>query len=298
VRFSGKRVLLTGAASGVGKATAALFAAEGADLVALDVTEGPGITVCDLTDSDRVRSLVTDAGPFDVVLNIAGIVRLDHVADVTLETWQRHLDVNLTAPFVVSQAALAGLCERKGNIVNVASVAGLRGQAYSAAYCASKAGVVMLTKSMALELARLLDGVAVLAHQPGVHGGAALAVAGDDRCAAVVGEVRVPPVLQGREDRREVPAHVREPVLQADPRAGLLVGPGLEHAGLDEGLEPVAEHGRGRTGRGLDVGEAPDAEGDLPDDEQRPALADDRQAAGDGAGTSHVLSMDNEVSHV
>jgi meso-butanediol dehydrogenase / (S,S)-butanediol dehydrogenase / diacetyl reductase len=153
VRFDGKRVLVTGAASGVGKATAALFAAKGASVYALDVTEAPGVEVCDLTDSSRVRALVGAGGSFDVVLNIAGIVRLDHFRDLSLETWQRHLDVNLTAPFVVTQAALPGLLERKGNVVNVASVAGLRGQAYSAAYCASKAGVVMLTKSLALELA-------------------------------------------------------------------------------------------------------------------------------------------------
>lgn len=153
MRFSGKRVLVTGAASGVGRATASLFAAEGAELLALDVTAAEGVTEIDLTDSARVQALVSDAGAFDIVLNVAGIVRLDHFAELTLETWQRHLDVNLTAPFVLSQAALPGLIERKGNIVNVASVAGLRGQAYSAAYCASKAGVVMLTKSLALELA-------------------------------------------------------------------------------------------------------------------------------------------------
>jgi len=153
VRFAGKRVLVTGAASGVGKETAALFAAEGAEVYALDVTEAENVVVCDLTDSLRVRSLIEAARPFDVVLNVAGIVRLDHFAELTQETWLRHLDVNLTAPFVVIQAALPGLLERKGNIVNVASVAGLRGQAYSAAYCASKAGVVMLTKSLALELA-------------------------------------------------------------------------------------------------------------------------------------------------
>jgi meso-butanediol dehydrogenase/(S,S)-butanediol dehydrogenase/diacetyl reductase len=152
MRFVDKRVLVTGAASGVGAATAALFTEEGATVVGLDVQEAPGIQQCDLTDSATVRALVVDNGPFDVVLNIAGIVRLDHIADLTLESWQRQLDVNLTAPFVVSQAALPGLIERKGNIVNVASVAGLRGQAYSAAYCASKAGLVMLTKSMALEL--------------------------------------------------------------------------------------------------------------------------------------------------
>ncbi len=145
-------MLVTGAASGVGRATASLFADEGATVVGVDVTPAAGVLQCDLTDSERVRGLVVDHGPFDVVLNVAGVVRLEHLADVTLDSWQRQLDVNLTAPFVVSQAALPGLIERKGNIVNVASVAGLRGQAYSAAYCASKAGLVMLTKSMALEL--------------------------------------------------------------------------------------------------------------------------------------------------
>jgi meso-butanediol dehydrogenase/(S,S)-butanediol dehydrogenase/diacetyl reductase len=165
VRFAGKRVLVTGAASGVGKATAALFAAEGAEVVAFDQTAGEGIIRIDLTDSERTADLVREHGPFDIVLNIAGMVRLEHLADVSLASWQQQLDVNLTAPFVVSQAALPGLLARKGNIVNVASVAGLRGQAYSAAYCASKAGVVMLTKAMALELSQ--QGVRVNCVCPG-----------------------------------------------------------------------------------------------------------------------------------
>ena len=155
MRFAGKRVLVTGAASGVGRATAALFASEGAEVVGLDVTPGDGLVQCDLSDAESTREVVTAQGPFDVVCNVAGIVRLDHVQDVTLETWQRHLAVNLTAPFVVTQAALPGLVERKGNVVSVASVAGLRGQAYSAAYCASKGGLVLLTKSLAQELAPL-----------------------------------------------------------------------------------------------------------------------------------------------
>lgn len=154
MRFTGRRVLVTGAASGVGKATAALFAAEGADVVAFDRTAGPGIIQIDLTDSARTADLVRQHGPFDVVLNIAGMVRLEHVADISLASWQQQVDVNLTAPFVVSQAALPGLIERGGNIVNVSSVAGVRGQAYSAAYCASKAGLLMLTKAMALELSQ------------------------------------------------------------------------------------------------------------------------------------------------
>jgi meso-butanediol dehydrogenase/(S,S)-butanediol dehydrogenase/diacetyl reductase len=165
VRFSGKRVLVTGAASGVGKATAALFAAEGADVVAFDRTAGEGIIEIDLTDSGRTADLVREHGPFDVVLNIAGMVKLDHIADISLVSWQQQIDVNLTAPFVISQAALPGLLERKGNIVNVSSVAGVRGQAYSAAYCASKAGLLMLTKAMALELSQ--QGVRVNCVCPG-----------------------------------------------------------------------------------------------------------------------------------
>lgn len=165
MRFAGKRVLVTGAASGVGKATAALFACEGADVVAFDRTAGAGIIEIDLTDSARTADLVREHGPFDVVLNIAGMVKLEHLADVSLASWQRQIDVNLTAPFVISQAALPGLLERKGNIVNVSSVAGVRGQAYSAAYCASKAGLLMLTKSMALELSQ--QGVRVNCVCPG-----------------------------------------------------------------------------------------------------------------------------------
>lgn len=153
-RFTGKRVLVTGAASGIGAATAALFRREGAEVVAYDIQAAEGVQQLDVTDFAAVREAVTTSGPFDVVANVAGMVRMAHVGELPLEVWQKHLDLNLTAPFVVSQAALPGLLERRGNIVNVASIAGLRGQAYSAAYCASKAGVVALTKSMAVELAK------------------------------------------------------------------------------------------------------------------------------------------------
>lgn len=154
MRFAGKRVLVTGAASGIGKATAELFAREGASVVGLDIADAPGILRCDVTDPDQARAAVLACGPLDVVANVAGMVRLSHVADVDLADWQRQLDLNLTAPFVIIQAALPSLLERGGNVVNVASVAGLKGQAYSAAYCASKAGLVMLTKSLALEFSK------------------------------------------------------------------------------------------------------------------------------------------------
>jgi NAD(P)-dependent dehydrogenase (short-subunit alcohol dehydrogenase family) len=165
-RFAGKKVFLTGAASGIGKATHALFTAEGADVVAVDVNEAPGVRQLDITDTPAVVELVTSSGPFDVVLNVAGIVRLEHTTEVSLQDWDRQIAVNLTAPFAIIQAALPGLVERKGNIVNVGSIAGVKGQAYSAAYCASKGGVVMMTKGLAVEYAR--KGVRVNAVCPGM----------------------------------------------------------------------------------------------------------------------------------
>lgn len=154
MRFEGERVFLTGAASGIGKATHELFLREGADVLAVDISEAPGVQQCDITETSAVTSLVRDGGPFDIVLNVAGIVRVEHTVDVTMADWDRQIAVNLTAPFAIIQAALPGLIERKGNIVNVGSIAGVRGQAYSAAYCASKGGIVMMTKGLALEYAR------------------------------------------------------------------------------------------------------------------------------------------------
>ncbi|HEV7191825.1 MAG TPA: SDR family NAD(P)-dependent oxidoreductase [Jatrophihabitantaceae bacterium] len=157
-RFQGKVVLVTGAGSGIGAATAELFRTEGANVVGVDLT-GDGTTVMrgDVADPASVRSFVDATieryGGIDVVANVAGMVRFSHVEQTTFDDWQRHLAVNLTGPFLVSQTALPSLLERKGCIVNVASIAGLRGQAYTAAYCASKGGLVLLTKSMGLELA-------------------------------------------------------------------------------------------------------------------------------------------------
>ncbi|MCW2497402.1 SDR family oxidoreductase [Jatrophihabitans sp.] len=157
-RFAGKTVLITGAGSGIGKSTAELFAAEGAQVVGVDLTgDGGELLHGDVSDPASVTSFVAAAierlGGIDILANVAGIVRFSHVEETTLEDWNQHLAVNLTGPFLVSQAALPSLIERKGSIINVASIAGLKGQAYTAAYCAAKGGLVMLTKSMALELA-------------------------------------------------------------------------------------------------------------------------------------------------
>lgn len=157
-RFQDKVVLVTGAASGIGAATAALFTAEGAHVVGVDLAgDGDSVLRGDVTDPASVAAFVDETiarhGGIDVLANVAGMVRFSHIEDTTLDDWQQHLAVNLTGPFLVSQAALSSLIERRGCIVNVASIAGLKGQAYTSAYSASKAGLVMLTKSMALELA-------------------------------------------------------------------------------------------------------------------------------------------------
>ena len=94
-----------------------------------------------------------------MVANVAGIAQIGRVEDITDDEWHRVLDVNLTGPFLVCRAALPHLRATRGCIVNIASIAGLEGQAYTAAYCASKGGLVLLTRALAVELA--LDGVRV-----------------------------------------------------------------------------------------------------------------------------------------
>ncbi|MAY36023.1 MAG: short-chain dehydrogenase [Spongiibacteraceae bacterium] len=169
-RFSGKTVLITGAASGIGRASAQAFAAEGASLYLCDINgEGlqavadtlPGqvkTRVLDVTSSADCRAAVDEAvtefGQLDVLCNIAGIAKTHHFHDTTDEQWDQLLAVNLSSVMYLSRAAIPHLLKQKGNIVNMASIAGLMGQAYTSGYCASKAAVVMLSKSIALEYAK------------------------------------------------------------------------------------------------------------------------------------------------
>ena len=102
----------------------------------------------------RAVAAVLDVhGRIDILVNVAGIGVSRMLADLSLEEWRRVIDVNLTGTFLLSQSALPALLAVKGVIVNMGSVAGLRATPYNAAYCASKGGVIMLTKSMAIELA-------------------------------------------------------------------------------------------------------------------------------------------------
>lgn len=168
-RFEGKRVLVTGAAAGIGRSVVELISAEGGSVVGLDLTAADGVIACDVSDQESVQSAVAEAverlGGIDVVANVAGVDQFRKFAELDLATWQRHLGVNLTGPMLVSQAALPHLRESRGCIVTIASVAGLRSQPYQAAYCSSKAGVIALMKSLALELRA--DGIRVNTVCPG-----------------------------------------------------------------------------------------------------------------------------------
>lgn len=171
-RFEGKVAFVTGAASGIGLATAQRLAREGASVYACDLNdavlqdemaklgaEGRTVTAraLNVTDSAACQAAIADAvqiyGKLDVLCNVAGISLFSHFIDMKLSDWDKVIAINLTSVMVLSQAALPHLLQSKGNIVNVASTASLVGLPYNAAYCASKAGVLMLTKSLAVDMA-------------------------------------------------------------------------------------------------------------------------------------------------
>jgi NAD(P)-dependent dehydrogenase (short-subunit alcohol dehydrogenase family) len=169
-RFEGKTVIVTGAASGIGRATARRLGGEGGSVACLDVAvdelaevvagiEKDGSRAraipCDVSNHGQVHAAVAEAvkqlGPPDVLCNIAGIGRFYHSTDMTPEEWHRIIAVNLTGSWFVAQAALPHMLDRGGVIINTASTSGMSAQPYQAAYCASKGGVVMMTKALALE---------------------------------------------------------------------------------------------------------------------------------------------------
>ena len=183
MRFSGKVALVTGAGSGIGQATAVRLASEGAVVVGSDIN-GAGLEetagmmgddaafcpqVFDVRSRDACRELVAlvvaDHGRLDVLCNVAGVARGHRVGDVDQEVWDLIMGVNVEGVFWMSQAALPHLESSDGCIVNIASNAGLMGQAYTVPYCASKGAVVLMTKAMAMETMK--TGIRINAIAPG-----------------------------------------------------------------------------------------------------------------------------------
>lgn len=169
MRFDGRRVFVTGAASGIGAATRARFEREGAVVYGADIATAEGVHFCDVTDPASVTAAVGDAaatmGGLDVVANVAGIQVFRRFADLSVELLHKHLSVNTIGPALVVQAALPHLRASRGNVVTVASISAKQGQPYNAAYCASKGAVRLLMKSLAVELAA--DGIRVNCVCPG-----------------------------------------------------------------------------------------------------------------------------------
>jgi NAD(P)-dependent dehydrogenase (short-subunit alcohol dehydrogenase family) len=165
MRFEGKRVFLTGAASGIGAATAELFAKEGAIVTATDVVASDGVVKCDVTDQASVQAAVDATDGIDILVNVAGINIFSKVEDLSLDLARKHLEVNYLGSVAVTLAALPKLKASTGNIVTVASISGMQGQPYNSAYCASKGALLLFMKSIAVELAK--DGVRVNCVCPG-----------------------------------------------------------------------------------------------------------------------------------
>jgi len=169
-RLQDKIALITGGASGIGRAAAHLFAEEGATVVIADRDEAAARAAVaaiggrasfqrlDVTAEDRwiavTDALVRDRGRLDILINSAGVSLLKDIEATTLDEWRVLMAVNLDGTFLGCKHAVRVMKERGGSIVNMSSVAGLIGSGFLAAYCASKGGVRLLTKAVALHCAR------------------------------------------------------------------------------------------------------------------------------------------------
>ena len=166
-QLNGRRIVVTGAASGMGRAIASLFVAEGAAVAMLDRNEvgvisaakdiGGAAFGCDVTDRAQTVEMIAKAasalGGMDGVVNAAGVLDITPFKQISPESWDRMLAVNLTGPFNVTSAALPMLeTASRATIVNIASTSALMPMAGTSGYSASKAGLLMFTKCLAMDL--------------------------------------------------------------------------------------------------------------------------------------------------
>jgi 3-oxoacyl-[acyl-carrier protein] reductase len=183
MRLSGKKALVTGALRGIGKTIADLFIAEGAEVWGLDYKTPEDFSdrekaangklhwiqldLSQLAEIDGVtENAVKESGGFDIVVNNAGITKDNLSFRMSMEEWQKVIDINLSAAFYISRTVARDMIrKRKGSIINIASVVGIHGNGGQANYAASKAGLIAVTKSLANEVAS--RGVRVNAIAPG-----------------------------------------------------------------------------------------------------------------------------------
>jgi NAD(P)-dependent dehydrogenase (short-subunit alcohol dehydrogenase family) len=153
--LKGKTAVVTGAARGIGKATAALLEKAGATVARIDIDAAPGVISADVADEQAVERAFAKIGAVDILVNNAGTVVRKNSLEITREEWDRVIAVNLTGLFLCSRIAARGMKERGGGvIVNLASIMGFSGGIFpNPAYQASKGAVVNLTRALALEFA-------------------------------------------------------------------------------------------------------------------------------------------------
>jgi len=150
-RLKGRRALVTGAATGIGAAIVERFRAEGAETIGLDASPGFDGLVADVSDPEQVAAAFRSAGELDICVANAGISLVEPFLEGTSASWRRVLDVNLLGVMLTLQAGARAM-PRGGRLLATASIAGLHGEADAAAYCAAKAGVVALARTLAIEL--------------------------------------------------------------------------------------------------------------------------------------------------